>query len=150
IAIFGVAGMAPNGLGPALGEELIAARGYRALLLAGSAFALLSLLLTVCVPERGPVPPPAARGGTAHRAARLLRLVGIRHVLFATVFFGAGVNAAFFFVAPFTRFLGMARAAPFYAAYASATILLRILGRRLPDRVGAHAVVLPSFAVFAL
>jgi hypothetical protein len=65
------------------------------------------------------------------------------------VLFGAGINAAFYFVAPFTRDLGIARAAPFFASYASATIFLRAFGRRLPDRVGPHPIAVPAFAVFA-
>src|SRR5205814_1820422 len=63
---------------------------------------------------------------------------------------GAGINAAFYFVAPFTRDLHIARAAPFFAAYASTTIALRVFGRRLPDRMGAHPIAVPSFGVFAL
>src|SRR5207244_7231848 len=48
-----------------------------------------------------------------------------------------------------TRDLGIARAAPFFASYATATIVLRAFGRRLPDRVGAHPIAVPAFAVFA-
>src|SRR5439155_609062 len=51
---------------------------------------------------------------------------------------------------PFTRDLHIARAAPFFAAYASTTIALRVFGRRLPDRMGAHPIAVPSFGVFAL
>ena len=151
IAIFGVAGMAPNGLGPALGEIVIARNGWPGFFLTATGFALLSTLLTLLVPEHGPT-----RGGavaSARAAVReLLHLVGrgrLGAVMVATVLFGAGINAAFFFVAPFTRDLGIARAAPFFAAYASTTILLRVFGRRLPDRVGAERIAVPSFAVFA-
>src|SRR5439155_1281307 len=71
-------------------------------------------------------------------------------VMAATVLFGAGINAAFYFVAPFTRDLHIARAAPFFAAYATTTIALRVFGRRLPDRMGAHPIAVPSFGIFAL
>ncbi len=153
IAIFGVAGMAPNGLGPWLGEALIARAGYPGFFLAATGFALVSLALTTLVEEHipasaHPVDQPSRAAGRELR--RLVLRGGLLPVLAATALFGAGINAAFYFVAPFTRDLGIARAAPFFAAYASTTIVLRIFGRRLPDRVGAHPIVVPSFAVFAL
>lgn len=152
IAIFGVAGMAPNGLGPALGEWLIAAAGWPAFFWTATGFALLSLLVVLALAERRPAPTGAPAGARTamHDIARLLRRGGIGPLLVATVLFGAGINAAFFFVAPYTRALDLPRAAPFFAAYATTTIALRVFGRQLPDRIGAHPVAVPSFAVFAL
>ena len=148
LAIFGVAGMAPNGLGPALGETLIADLGYPALFFTASAFGLASCLLALLVPpreagrERPPVHPPASGGRTL--------LSSLLPVLAATILFGAGINAAFFFVAPFTRDLGIARAAPFFTAYAATPVTLRIVGRRILGRMGTHRVAIPAFAVFAI
>src|SRR5207249_2674853 len=107
--------------------------------------------LTTLIEERGVVPvhPPAPHSA-ARDMARLVLRGGLLPVMAATVLFGAGINAAFYFVAPFTRDLHIARAAPFFAAYASTTIALRVFGRRLPDRVGAHPIAVPSFGVFAL
>jgi len=141
--------MAPNGLGPALGEVVIARTGYGGFFLVAAAFALVSLALSTLVPDRGASAPHAAPGAAARETLRVLRR-GLLRVMGATLLFGAGINAAFFFVAPFTRDLGMVRAAPFFAAYATTTIVLRIFGRRLPDRLGAHPIALPAFGVFAL
>jgi predicted MFS family arabinose efflux permease len=149
IAIFGVAGMAPNGLGPALGEVLIARAGYDALFLAAAAFGLVSLALTLTVPDRRAPAAERAPHGGVRELRRLVRRGGILRIIIATVLFGAGVNAAFYFVAPFTRAVGVERAAPFFAAYATTTIALRIFGRRLPDRLGAHPIAVPAFALFA-
>jgi predicted MFS family arabinose efflux permease len=152
IAIFGVAGMLTNALGPALGEVLIARTGYAGFFLTATAFGAVSLALTFAIPPR---PPGHATGGggTVAGFGTLLRPpYGPRLVpiLVATAVFGVGVNAAFFFVAPFVRELGITRAAPFFVAYASATVALRVFGRRLPDRLGAHAIALPAFCVFAI
>jgi MFS family permease len=147
LAIFGVAGMAPNGLAPALGETLIAAQGFAALFLAATAFGLVSFVLATLVPprqagrERPAVHPPASGGRTL--------LSSLLPVLAATILFGAGINAAFFFVAPFTRELGIARAAPFFIAYAATTVTLRVFGRRILGRMGTHRVAIPAFAMFA-
>jgi len=151
IAIFGVAGMAPNGLGPWLGEAIIERTGFAGFLFAATGFALVSLALTTLIEERCAVPVHAAAPRSAARdMARLVLRGGLLPVMAATVLFGAGINAAFYFVAPFTRDLHIARAAPFFAAYASTTIALRVFGRRLPDRMGAHPIAVPSFGVFAL
>jgi MFS family permease len=147
IAIFGVAGMAPNGLGPALGEVLIARGGYPAFFGVACAFALASLALTLLVPSR----PSRALGAGTPPAPDLRALLepGLLRVIAATLFFGAGINAAFYFLPPFTRDLGVARAAPFFAAYAATTIVLRITGRRALDRFGPHRASIPAFALFA-
>ncbi len=151
IAVFGIAGMAPNGLGPALGEVLIARGGYAGFFLVAAGFAVVSVVLTAlareaAVPHRRHGERP---GGVLHDFVRLLVRGGLGRVMLATAFFGAGINAAFYFVAPFTRDLGVAHAAPFFAAYATTTIVLRLFGRRLPDRLGPHPIAIPSFAVFA-
>jgi MFS family permease len=153
IAIFGVAGMAPNGLGPALGEVVIARAGYPGFFLTAAAFALLSLALTTLIPERTPRPPAAPPSPPGGAAADVLRTVlhgGLSRLMVATVLFGAGIDVAFYFVAPYTRDLGIERAAPFFAAYASTTVALRVFGRRLLGRAGAHRIAGPAFAVFAL
>src|SRR5436309_780240 len=120
-------------------------------LLAATGFALVSLGLTTLIEQSGVVPvhAPAPRSA-AHDMTRLVLRGGLLPVMAATVLFGAGINAAFYFVAPFTRDLHIDRAAPFFAAYASTTIALRVFGRRLPDRMGAHPIAVPSFGVFAL
>lgn len=147
LAIFGVAGMAPNGLGPALGETLIAASGFPAFFFAATAFGLASFALASLVPPRDPAasraPRPPASGGRTLLASLL-------PVLAATILFGAGITAAFFFVAPFTRELGIERAAPFFTAYAATTVALRIFGRRVLGRMGTHRVAVPAFGLFAV
>jgi fucose permease len=71
-------------------------------------------------------------------------------VLGASVVLGVAINAAYFFVAPFTRVVGVARAAPFFVAYAATSIVVRLLGRRVLDALGPHRVSLPGFALFTL
>jgi len=151
IAIFGVAGMLTNGLGPALGEEILRRSTYTVFFLVAIGFALASLGVTTLVPA-GVRPRTATdvvpRGG-AREVLRTIARGGLGPLLAASVLFGAGINAAFFFVAPFTRVLGLERAAPFFGAYATTSVALRVFGRRLLDRLGPHRVAMPAFLLFA-
>ena len=152
IAIFGVAGMAPNGLGPALGEVLIARTGWASFFLAATGFALVSFAVTTLMPRQVPsiAHPDGALDAVRHGMVRAVLHGRLLRLFLATVLFGGGTNAAFYFVAPYTRDLGIPRAAPFFAAYAATTVVLRIFGRRMLDRLGTRRVAMPAFAVFAL
>ncbi len=152
IAVFGVFGMAANGLGPMLGEGIIAGRGFPAFFFTAAAFGLASLALTTLVPSR----PAALRASDAvpHAGRRSLLAAatqpGMPRVLAVTVVLGVAINAAFFFVAPFTRDVGLTRSGPFYASYAATSIVIRLLGRRALDALGPHLVSYPAFAIFGL
>jgi len=141
IAVFGSAGMLTNGVGPSLGEVVIAHAGFAAFFLTAVAFALVAFALTFAIR----VPRAVSTAGSTE-GWRAVAGGGLAPVLLATVVFGMGVNAAFFFVAPFTRDLGLARAAPFFGTYATTSIVLRLIGRRLLDRLGPHRVAIPAFA----
>ncbi len=151
IAIFGVAGMLTNGLGPALGEEILRRSTYTVFFLVAIGFALASLAITTLVPAgvRPRTTTEVVPRGGAREVLRTIARGGLGPLLAASVLFGAGINAAFFFVAPFTRVLGLERAAPFFGAYATTSVAIRILGRRGLDRGGPHRVAVPAFLVFA-
>jgi len=152
IAVFGVFGLAPNGIAPMLGEMIIANQGYPAFLLTASGFAVLSVALTLLVPPRQPV--LRATDAVPHAGLRALTHAagqpGMALVLAVTVVLGVAINAAFFFVAPFARDVGLERAGPFFAAYAGTSVVIRLFGRRALDILGPHLVSYPSFALFAL
>jgi MFS family permease len=145
LAVFGLFGIAANGLAPVLGEAIVARRGFPAFFLTAAAFGAVSAALTALV--RGGAAPGvhAGAGGllTAARAPGLLR------VLAATLLLGVAINAAWYFVAPFTRDLGLERAGPFFAAYAATSVVIRFVGRRSLDGLGPHRVSTPAFLAFA-
>src|SRR5436309_5632130 len=86
IAIFGIAGMAPNGLGPALAETLIARGGWTFFFLVASGFALLSFALTACAREvRAPHRQTGVGGGLRRDVVRILRHGALGPILVATL-----------------------------------------------------------------
>jgi MFS family permease len=152
IAVFGVFGMAPNGLGPWLGEVIIADAGFDAYFLTAAGFGLASTLLTLLIPRRKTTvaATETVKRGTWHDMREAVAQPGIPRVLVTFLLLGIAINAAFFFVAPFTRVLGMERAAPFFTAYAATSVVIRVFGRRILDVLGPHRVSIPAFALFAL
>lgn len=147
-AIFGLCGLIPNGLAPPLGERVIAVGGFAAYFVTAAAWALVSLALSTGLPEIerpwGPEPSPA------HRWLAVLRKPVFRLPLFATVAFGLGTTAIFTFLAPFAEDSGLGDVGSFFLAYAVAAAVVRLLGGRIPDLVGADRVALPALAVLAL
>jgi MFS family permease len=150
IAVFGVFGMTANGLGPMLGERIIAGAGFPTFLLTALGFAALSVALTTLVPPR----PPVLRAADAVPHMRFRALLeaaahpGLPLVLVVTMVLGIAINAAFFFVAPYTRDVGLARSGSFFAAYSATSVVIRLFGRRALDAMGPHLVSYPAFAVF--
>lgn len=151
IAIFGVFGMASNGLAPALGERMIAWGGFPAFFLTASALGGVAFLLTFALVEEPPRPLPIGdvRLGVLRSMREAVRAGRLGLLLVATALLGAGINSVFVYVAPFTRHLGLKRAAPFFLAYAGASIAVRIVGRRVPDLLGPQRIAAPAFLLYA-
>jgi MFS family permease len=148
IAMFGIWGMLPNGLGPFLGEFLIAHGSFHMFFLVGAGFALTSLCLTQLLPETT---------GVAHRVAsrtarpvdgvlsrELVRLLG------ATLLFGAAINSLFTFLAPYAASRGRGSVGSFFLSYALAAVAVRVFTSRLPDRLGLRRVLIPSLLLYAV
>jgi MFS family permease len=148
IAIFGVAGMSANGLAPILGERVIDASGFDALFGVAMAFGLVSLAATLLVPAVGPRPTDE-QPASLRDIAPLARHPRLVRVMLATAVLGIAINAAYLFVAPYTRIAGLTRAWPFFAAYSATSVIIRLFGRRMLDVLGAHRVSGPGFLVYA-
>jgi predicted MFS family arabinose efflux permease len=150
IAVFGVAGMTANGLAPVLGEIVIARAGFPAYFGTAIVFALVAVAMTLGVADRPAAAAAPPQTGIVAGLVALGRSPELRRVFVASAFLGAAINAAFFFVAPFTRELGLARSGPFFMAYAGTSIVIRLFGRRALDLMGPHRVSVPGFTVFAI
>jgi MFS family permease len=148
VAIFGVAGMLANGLAPIVGERVIDAVGFHGYFGVAMVFGIASLAFSMGVPlSSGPThvaePPSLAD------VLPLARLASLRAVLLATIVLGIAINAAYMFIAPFTRELGIERTGPFFAAYSTTSIVIRLFGRRTLDALGPHGIAGPGFVAFA-
>jgi predicted MFS family arabinose efflux permease len=147
IAMFGVFGMLPNGLGPAVGEIALARGGYPAYFAVASGFALVSLVLITARSRLADAAGWARVPAASVPLAAVLRPVSA--LLVVTLLFGLSVNALFTFIAPFVHTGHEATASPFFLAYSITSVVVRVVGGRLPDRLGLGAVLLPCLATYA-
>jgi MFS family permease len=119
-------------LGPLLGETVLgSAHRYDGVWLVAAAFSLGSAAIGLALPETRPAATEAPR------KARLVHPAAIAPgiVLIASAFGFAGFNA---FVAVYARELGLDGAAKAFLLYAGIVVTIRILGREIPDRLGAR------------
>ncbi|MEW6271541.1 MAG: MFS transporter [Thermodesulfobacteriota bacterium] len=150
VAMFGVAGMLPNGLAPPLSELLIDRVGFGAYFGCAAGFSAVSLLLTLLLDDaRGEHPAPVERA----RASAWLRLVALpelRVVYLTTFLFGVGIAALFTFLAPYAVAARRGEVGGFFFAYAMSAIFTRVVGGRLPERLGPRRLLVPALLAYAV
>jgi len=145
IAMFGIWGMLPNGLGPVLGEFLIHHASFPTYFGVGAAFAFASLCLSACLPETaGPTRQEIADAGRGEFPTRPFLVL-----LSTTFLFGAAVNSLFTFLAPYAYTRGTGSVGPFFLSYSLSAVAVRLLSGRLPDRLGLRRVLVPALLGYA-
>jgi len=147
IAMFGVWGMLPNGLGPWLGEILIGREGFPIYFAIAAGFALVSLGISQLLPETAPL--TAVEHRDASSPARNVPWRALFFFLSTTFMFGAAVNSIFTFLAPFAHARGRGNVGSFFLSYALSAVAVRVLTGRLPDRLGLRRVLIPSLFLYA-
>ena len=146
IAMFGIWGMLPNGLGPWLGEILIEREGFPIYFAIAAGFALVSLGISQLLPETAPLPGEHRDGSSPARNVPWRALV---FLLSTTFVFGAAVNSIYTFLAPFAHAHGRGNVGSFFLSYALTAVAVRVLTGRLPDRLGLRRVLIPSLFLYA-
>jgi len=134
------------GIGPFIGETVLAAAGFAAVWLVAAALAAVATVLTLIVPETAPA---VLAGGDGPRPrSRFIHPAGIfPGILILT---GAWGMAGFLaFVPLYATEVGMGGAGLALAGYALINIVLRVVFAKLPDRIGAARLSGSALAVSA-
>jgi len=124
-------------LGPVLGETVLGDGRFDAAWLVSAGLAFLAVLLALRLPDTRPeevrAHPPAGGVRFFHPAALMPGVL-----LFTSVAGFAGFNA---FLALYARDLGISNSGLVFFAYASIIVLIRSVGRRLPDVLGFERAI---------
>ncbi|MGH7263697.1 MAG: MFS transporter [Candidatus Rokuibacteriota bacterium] len=147
LGIFGISGLTSTAVGPALGEVIVRAWGFRVFFLATASLAVLALLVSARVAE-----PPARRAAASDGPAvgpLGAVLVAPRLPMTLGFGFGLGLGVVFTFLPLYAATLGIERIGPFAVAYAAGALLVRALGGRLIDTVGRKPVIVPALGIQA-
>jgi MFS family permease len=141
LALFGVSGMLPIGIGPTAANWLIAHHGWPSVFATACALAAISLALSfgLCDAPRDRVASGPSASMQTVIGQRELRPIWFLGASFATV-----LTAFFVFVPRFAQDTGIGSDAAFFQMYMLAALILRIAFGWVPDRIGPHRALTPA------
>jgi MFS family permease len=116
-------------LGPVAGEALLGDDRFDLVWLTAAACAAIAALVSFAIPETRPETTEPSSGKLIHPAALRPGLVLVSAVL--------GFAGFYTFLALYARQIGLDRVGPIFGLLAVIVVGIRIVGRRLPDRLGA-------------
>ncbi|HEY7703687.1 MAG TPA: MFS transporter [Acidimicrobiia bacterium] len=145
LAIFGISGLAPIGLGTVLGDFVLARADYHAMFLVGAGFCALALGLAFTLESTGAHAGAAPRGFMA-----VLRSRRMRPLWFGTALLAVAFSVVFIYVKTYVEQSGLESVGPFFLSYAATAVALRLFFGWVPDRVGPRKLLGPALAVYAL
>jgi MFS family permease len=150
---FSVAVFTGLGIGPVLGEALLDDTEFERTFIVGAAFAVLAAAIACFAPAfvvspdadaSGPADSPN-RGVTARYIHPAAVLPGI--VLALGV---GGLTTFFLFVPEYSRELGLGSSGGLFLVYALMSLVIRIFGATLPERLGPRRMVTVALLAFAI
>jgi MFS family permease len=148
MAVFGVSGVAPLGLGPFIGDLVLRDGDYTRLYVTGLVLALASLAFVLPLPETRPrasATEPVGRGFFAAAADPPLRPLWL-----AGFGFAFAATSAFIFLKTFVMTSGVAEVSHFFLPYGLCAMALRLGLGWVPDRLGPERTLLPSVGCIAV
>jgi len=144
IALFGVSGLLPIGVAGIVGDLVLSLAGFRELFLTAAGFAVLTLVLSIPLPERRPELEP---GDSPRGFWKIVITPNLLPVWWMIGAFSTVLTGYFVFIRRYVDDTGLGSVGLFFSTYVAVAIGERILFGWLPDRVGKKRVLYPSFAV---
>lgn len=145
IAIFGISGLMPIGLGGLLGDFILSVGDFTTLFI--TAMGLASAALLLALPLRDVV-----TGHSGEDRRGFWDSLGQRDLLplwLAALVFSLALATFFTFLKTFVIETGIGSVGLFFAVYTGTAVGLRIIAADLPDRLGQKQVMLPAFGMMA-
>ncbi len=146
IALFGISGLAPLGIAPAIGDRILLGQwGYRGIFFVAAACSLVALVLAFFLERSG-----KNTGATTTGFREVLFRPELRPIWFVTLVLSLGFTAAFVFVKTYVTTSGLGSIGPFFATYALVAVIWRLTLAWVPDRVGPVRMLGPGLVAYAL
>jgi MFS family permease len=146
---FSVAVFGGIGIGPVLGEWLLADDRYVLTFAVAGVIAVLAAVLVLAVPRRIDLVAGASSGDLGRVRPRFLHPAA----LWPGVVLGSGIAGfAVFsaFLPEYSRSVGLGGAGGLFFVYSMVTLLLRLVGARVPERLGARRSVTIALVLLAV
>jgi MFS family permease len=147
LGIFGVSGLLATALAPLAGEPVLRYLGFP-VLFAGVTLCVATSIVVLA--RMHGIRPPTVGGSPRPSLRRLGFRELLRMHMVLACFFGLGSGVIFTFLPTFSELLGVRGLGLFYTAYATAAIVVRVVGGGLIDTMGRRAVIVPSMGVQVL
>jgi MFS family permease len=145
IALFGISGLLPMGIAPAIGDGILTTDwGYQGLFVVAASFAMVAFALSMFLERSG-----VNVGATTTGFGAVLRSEALRPVWVATAFLSIAFTTTFIFIKTYVTTTGLNSVGPFFAAFALAAVVWRLVFGKVPDRVGPRRIVGPGLALYA-
>ncbi|MGE0712849.1 MAG: MFS transporter [Planctomycetota bacterium] len=148
IALFGISGLVPIGLNAFVGGRGFDPADLRALFVAVSLLIACSIPAVLALPETLDRAARAPGHGGWRGALGSLLVRRLWPVWLATVVFAGFVGLFFAFATVTAQHRGVARPSLLWLAYAGGAVGVRLIGSRLPDRVGPRNLVTPALGLY--
>ncbi len=156
---FSVAVFTGLGLGPVFGEWLLDDAHFERTFIAGGLFAVLSAIIAWFVPDRVVSAQQSSQpsNGSAVGGGETARIGWARYVHPDAVLPGlvlalgvGGLTTFFLFIPEYSRELGLENSGGLFFVYAVVSLVIRIFGATLPERLGPRRMVTIALAAFAV
>jgi MFS family permease len=144
IGLFGISGMLPVGIGPTLGDWILANAGYTQFFQASAVLAFLSLLISFAIYDQ---PRHEVHEEPARSFASTLGQRDLMPLWFIGAVFSTATAGAFIFLKTYVVEAGLGTIGSFFQFYSMAAIGLRLFLGWLPDRLGQKRVLIPSLVI---
>lgn len=144
IALFGVTGLLPIGVAGIVGDFVLSLAGFTELFLTAGGFAVLTLLLSIPLPERR---PELASGEKPRGFWSIVTERNLLPIWWMIGSFSTVLTAYFVFIRRYVDDTGFGSVGLFFSMYVAVAIAERVFLGWLPDRMGRKRVLYPSIAV---
>jgi MFS family permease len=119
IALFGISGLLPMGIAPAIGDSILTTDwGYQGVFVVAAAFAVIAFLLSMFLERSG-----VNVGATTTGFRAVLKSEALRPVWIATAFLSIAFTTAFIFIKTYVTTTGLNSVGPFFAAFALSAVV---------------------------